>query len=602
MSDGIDGPSPASVGLLFDTSRAEEEWGAGRDVWFGYVREVLGHLAVAFDELAADDVAAATAAHRVLVVPSVPALSVAQVADLTEWVEGGGGLVLGGDPGPLASLAGSASTGAVSEGHVRVSTAEPWGDPPDVELHAFGGVRLEGSASVLATWVDSGSAAITTASVGRGRVTVFGADLWQSIVRIHQGWPVVADGTPASDGSAPVDDGILKCDDGLALSYEHDRAMAPLAGEFVEPFEYTTPLNAAAPTFHRPHGDLWRGLFAAVLFWTAEGAGQPVGWLSYWPYDVPAVAHMSHDSDGNTDEMAYGALSAFAESDVRVTWCFLHPGGYSDSIYREVVAAGHEAALHYNAMAESDIAYWGYDYFVQQLEWARAISGERIVSNKNHYTRWEGWHEFYLWCEREGIELDQTRGPSKQGNTGFSFGSCHLTFPIADDTERNRPIDVLSMPMLAQDLWLTCVEANRDEFLDQTLAHHGVAHFLFHGRNIIHWPEVRQAVLDTAAAARERGMPWWTAAEVNTWERQRRQVRVATALVDGGVEVSISSPVGLSNVSVLVSVPSLSESSEVKVVRGEGQARVAERHGRSFVELGADVPAGVSTWQLSLLP
>ena len=597
MSEGTDDPRPASVGLLFDTSRAEEEWGAGRDVWFGYVREVLGHLAVAFDELGVDDVAPPS--HRLLVVPSVPALSAEQVETLTRWVHEGGGLVLCGDPGPLAELAGSTSAGVVSDGHVLVGAAEAWGSPPDVALHAFGGVRLAGPATALATWTDNGAPAITTRQVGRGRVTVFGADLWQSIVRIHQGWPVSADGTPAADGSAPVDDGILKCDDGLALSYEHDRAMAPAAGEFVEPFEYVTPIGAPAPTFHRPHGDLWRGLFAAVLFWTAEGAGQPVGWLSYWPYDVPAVAHMSHDSDGNTDESARAALSVFAEADVSVTWCLLHPGGYSDQIFRDIVAAGHESALHYNAMAESDIAVWGEEYFVQQLEWARTKSGERIVSNKNHYTRWEGWHEFYLWCEREGIELDQTRGPSKQGNTGFSFGSCHLTFPMADHTERNRPIDVLSMPMLAQDLWLTCAEGNRSEFLEQTLAQHGVAHFLFHGWNINRWGEVRQAVLDTAAAARKLGMPWWTAAEVNAWERGRRQVRVAAELVDGGVSVTVDSARAVPNASVLVAVPGLDSSAAVKV-SSDGRARVAQRHGRSFVELGVDLPAGRSSWQLAM--
>lgn len=596
MPTSTDDHFPASVGVLFDTTRAERDWAAGRNVWFGYVREVLGHLAVSFDELSVDGLEA-DFDNPLLVVPSVPSLSASQVERLAGWVSDGGGLVLCGDPGPLAELAGCASAGDVEAGHVRVAAAEPWGAAPDVALHAFGGVRLSGPATTLATWTDDDAAAITMLAVGRGRVTVFGADLWQSIVRVHQGWPVSEDGTPAADGTAPVDDGILKCDDGLALSYELDRAMAPEAGEFAAPFSYVSPIGAASPTFHRPHGDLWRGLFAAVLFWTAEGAGQPVGWLSYWPYDVPAVAHMSHDSDGNTDESARAALSVFAEAGVDVTWCFLHPGGYSDEIYRDVVAAGHEAALHYNAMAESDIAVWGEEYFVQQLEWARATSGQRIVSNKNHYTRWEGWHEFYLWCEREGIELDQTRGPSKQGNTGFSFGSCHLTFPIADHTERNRPIDVLSMPMLAQDLWLTCAEANRSEFLAQALAHHGVAHFLFHGWNIGRWPEVRQAVLDTAAAAREAGMPWWTAAEVNAWERGRRQVRVAAALVAGGVSVSVSTPSAVSNASVLVAVPGLDPSATVKV--SSGRARVAQRHGRSFVELGVDLPAGVSSWELS---
>lgn len=579
--------------VVVEPEHARRVWDAGENAWFLYAREVLEHLTVGYTTVPA---ASLPGSGRVLLLPAVPPLTDSRVRALERWVRDGGGLILCGDPGPLSALAGVRVTGAVAEAHVEVRRADPWGEPPDVELHAFGGAQLDRTddgTEVLATWVHSGRAVITNRRLGAGQVTVFGADLWQSIVRIHQGWPVSGDDVPPADGTAPVDDAILKCDDGLALSYDHDRAMAPGAGTFGQPFRYAQPVTAPAPMFHRPHADLWRGLFASVLFWTAEQVAEPHAWLSYWPHGVPAVAHMSHDSDGNTDASADAALEAFGAANVPVTWCFLHPGGYSPRIYKEVAEAGHEIALHYNAMGESELARWGFEYLEAQLRWAIDTTGaDRIVSNKNHYTRWEGWHEFYLWCERLGIEIDQSRGPSKQGNVGFPFGTCQVTFPIADRAEGNRRIDVLSLPMQAQDLWYTCAVENREVFLEQALRHHGVAHFLFHGRNIVVHPEVRQAVVDTADAARRRGMPWWTSERINDWVRRRRQVRLTAEQVEGGLVVSASSAVPVAGADVLLSAS--------RSYRRHGEPlETTVRHGRCFQVLPIDIPAGESTWILT---
>jgi hypothetical protein len=603
--------SLASLGVVLDASAAPQAWGRGEEAWFTYHCEVLGHLALAYDTYPLAELGRACASHRVLLLPTVPALEDEDVRTLTRWVAFGGGLLICGDPGPLAELAGAFGHAAVRDGHVTCAPTGPWQSPPDVALRAFGGVTLQpgGGATALAAWTHQSAAhddpparlaAITTRAVGRGTVTTFGVDVWQTLVRIHQGWPVTSDGAPPDDGTAPVDDGILKCDDGIALSYVHDRGLAPTAGAFPTGFRYQMPPAGPAPMFHRPHADIWRDVFAAVMFWTMERAGRPAGWLGYWPAGVPAVAHMSHDSDGNTDASARAALDAFEAADVRVTWCFLHPGGYSPTIYTDVIAAGHEPALHYNAMAESELAYWGEKYLAAQLAWVRQVTGtDSIVSNKNHYTRWEGWAEFYLWCERLGIRIDQSRGPSKQGNVGFPFGTCHVTFPMSDRAHGNRLVDVLSLPMQTQDLWLTNVIDNRAVFLDQALEHHGVAHFLFHGRNIVAHDQVRQAVLETAAEARRRGMPWWTSAEINAWERQRRQVRVVVARSDDVLEVNAFTPQPVDRASILLCVPGLDAGRTYRLVAGEGEVRVARRHRRLFLELATDLAAGTSTYRLT---
>src|SRR5699024_12789434 len=105
-------------------------------------------------------------------------------------------------------------------------------------LRALAGHALhaEEDTEVLATFAD-GAAAITRRRVGAGLVLTFGVDLWYTIVRIQQGYPVTADGTPAADGTAPIDDGLLKAEDGMALEVETDRRMPP--GQPPLPADYT---------------------------------------------------------------------------------------------------------------------------------------------------------------------------------------------------------------------------------------------------------------------------------------------------------------------------------------------------------------------------
>ncbi|HZC25751.1 MAG TPA: hypothetical protein VE287_01935, partial [Actinopolymorphaceae bacterium] len=413
---------PAPIALVLDETAAAAEHQHGRDAWWLYATEVFDHLRFPYDLADADALDQLDARTGVLVFARPPRLDTAGVAAVRTWTERGGAVLACGGPGDLAGLVAISAGAPVVDGHVEiVGDAVP--APPDVPLRAFGGVELDGAGKVLATWTDedgSGSPAIVRRDVGRGTVVVCGVDVWQSIVRIQQGFRVERDGEPAPDGSCPVDDGILKCDDGMPLSYDRDRALPPgEAGIGDEPFPHRYPPPAAAPIFHRPHADLWRRVVFGLVLDAAAHAKAVLPWLSYWPTGVPAVAHMSHDSDGNVSEYAATALEVFDEIDVRVTWCHCYPGGYTPEIVQEIGRRGHEQALHYNAMEDADIASWGWPQMRAQYAWAQALTGrERIVSNKNHYTRWEGWHEFFSWCERLGIEIDESRGPSKQGNVG----------------------------------------------------------------------------------------------------------------------------------------------------------------------------------------
>jgi hypothetical protein len=437
--------------------------------------------------------------------------------------------------------------------------------------------------------------------LSRAGETTFPADVWERIVTIQQGHPVEQDGPPAPDGSCPVDDGILKCDDGLALSYD-ERALPPGQVRVEGVFPHVYPPRAAAPIFHRPTADLLRLEFLTAVFDAAATAGLALPWLHYWPAGVPAVAHMSHDSDGNVSEHAEAGLRVFDEAGVKVTWCHCYPGGYRPEVVAEIAARGHEQALHYNAMGDADIASWGWPQLRAQYAWVQALTGvEEIVSNKNHYTRWEGWDEFFLWCERVGIRIDQSRGPSKQGNVGFPFGSCHLWFPMAGPAERNRRIDVLELPLHTQDLAWASHESIRDVILDGVLEVHGVAHFLFHSAHLATKPYVAEACRQVAAEARRRGMPWWTSKQLNAWERARRGVRLTTlpGSSDGELRVEVTAQAAIDQAGVVLAWPGLTPDATFRVTEGKATARVVTRHGRHVLELAADLPAGVSRFTVA---
>lgn len=179
---------------------------------------------------------------------------------------------------------------------------------------------------------------------------------------------------------------------------------------------------------------------------------------------------------------------------------------------------------------EPDQGIWCEAELRRQLDWLRgAIGAAGPLTNKNHLTRMEGWGEFFRWCERAGISCDSSRGPSKKGNVGFLFGTCHPYFPIAWADEENRLYDVLEIGFLTQDLdqgkW-----ADRSvivPFLEAVLQVGGVAHFLVHQYHIYRRQEVRDALRTIVAEARKRGFSFRTIQQIEQWERYRRQLRVA---------------------------------------------------------------------------
>ncbi|WP_116948948.1 polysaccharide deacetylase family protein [Jiangella endophytica] len=553
------------IRIITDQKAADAERSEGRDVWSAPAAvealAILGVPAVVHD--LADGPGWSQAAAPVLV---VDAPGDATAAALLAWTADGGGLVVcGHDPG----WTGIAATPAPDEAVVQAGADR---------LRAFGGwaLTVPDGGSADARWAD-GRAAVVRIPHGRGTITVVGPDLWHTLVRITQGHPVRADGVPPADGSAPVDDGLLKCDDGIALSWAEDRTVVGDA-----PYEHVHPPARSLPFFGTAQADRWREVLLRLLLDAAGDTVVPL--VAPWPDGAPAAAHVSHDSDANDDPSARAALDAFAATGIPVTWCFLYPGGYSQAVYDEVVAAGHEPGLHYNAMLDTPDCTWGFDRLRDQLAWAAdRVRGAAIVTNKNHFTRWEGWDEFYLWCEQLGLRVDQSHGPSVQGAIGFPFGTCHPHHPLAGVEHGNRRLEVLDLPLQTQDLWLTCTSEVRDAFVAEALRRHGLVHLLFHGQHLQHHAEVRAALAETAARLRAAGAAFHTSVALADWTQRRRALRVdARAVRDGAVTITVDGGSGVDGVALLLP-PHLVPAG------GERHERV-ERYGRTFTQVHLDGP------------
>lgn len=468
------------------------------------------------------------------------------------WLEGivhdGAGLVVTGGTWGLDDLLGVAATGDDIAFITGRDAAHPITRGLESSLHVFHGQ------AVRATSGTAIARGVITHRPGHGATVAIGANLPASVLHIQLGRAIHEDGDPAPDGTAPIDEGILKTDDGIVLDWTADRIRsAPPALVPDCPGKDPAYPDGDTPWFGLPVADELRALLLNAIHWAAAETGQMLPLLAPWPRQIPAVGLISHDSDGNLDAGAHSTLAVLAEAGIHSTWCHMwgpdFPSQYDPATFGRIHDAGHEFALHYNAVTH-DGGTWGRDHFARQAAYVRNEGGvDGFVSNKNHYLRWEGKLDFFHWLVDEGIQADQCKGPSKKGNVGYPHGSGLPWFPLDPDT--GETIDVLEIPLQFQDLWLTAPAYLNAHTITQAVRHHGVAHFLYHQVHIHTKPDVVTALLHTVAVGRANGLEWWTSAEINDWQRLRRLITVRQE----DDRLLVTSPVAVPGATFVVTLP-----------------------------------------------
>ncbi len=559
---------------------AHRSGGSGREpgsaAW-GYVDEVLRHAGLSYEPLSVAQLDAALQQRtRLLLLVGDVALTDAQRTQLGDWVQQGGALIgLGGTSG-LDELFGVTRGKPVMEGWIQVEdSAHPITAGLRSSLHVFGGCAVQPQAGKSLAVFQSGpqgakGSAIVEHRCGKGVAVLLAADLMFSIVHLQQGLPVLQDAVPDAAGTAAVNDGELKAEDGLVLDWDRDRTVMEPDG---------------VPIFLEPVCDELRTLVLRSIFHSAQTCGVTLPLLWYWPDKLPAVGHISHDTDGHDPQKAVALLEVLRKIDVQTTWCTLYPGGYPSEFYETLLQNGYEIALHYDARTGDKDTCWSKQNLLMQYRWLQeTASVQEIVSNKNHYTRWESRLDFFRWCEEAGILTDQSRGPSKQGSIGFPLGGSHPYFPWDDEADQPRRLNVLEVNMLTQDLVVVCPAEYGHELIDAVLRQHGVAHFLFHPAHI-QKPNVAEALSELVKYGRQQGLRWWTNQQIYRWEMARR---AATLGLDasGSVLIRVGQP--LRGATVLLVTPD--PAAESVTVNGQPHpASTMQAHGFSFLACTLDL-------------
>jgi hypothetical protein len=520
------------IGVLADPDDRRRTWERSGNHYGDYALELLEHAGIAHEPLTRGSLLPAeggeagdTVLPAIVLLPYPVRLHPAEAAALEAHVRDGGALVACGGVEGADQL-----FGVACGRRYRAECRMKW---PEGGLGLAGGEFPVWGAQ-LASAGDSGETfgeirgaagesgvAAHIRNLGRGVALYLAADIARSIVTMQQGRPVMGDGSPAPDGSAAIDDGILKSDDGAVIDWD---------------LRQDSPEGAV---FATPYADRLRELLLAAIAACAERLRLPLALLWHWPDALPAVATLSFDTDSNEAADGWAFLETLDRLDVAGTWCVMFPGGYTPELYDAIRERGDEIALHFDGLTsdllEAPHCGWSYADFEHQHRWLLSETGvERAVSQKNHVTRWEGWVELFRWVERAGIAVDQTKGPSKIGNQGFTFGTCHPWRPMEDLLHHNRLMDLLELPYLSFDMHHSQRRvALRRLLVDEVLLRGGVAHFVFHPQRI-HEDGMRDALADLVEYARERGVPWWTSERISDWEAGRRAASVRATRTDDG--------------------------------------------------------------------
>ncbi|MCG3181059.1 MAG: hypothetical protein BIFFINMI_03428 [Phycisphaerae bacterium] len=475
------------------------------------------------------------AVHGVAVIPDAGVLSADDAEALDAYVAAGGRLLALGRPGTLGPLFNVREGRAVAEGWLAPAS-RAFARELAVPLHVFDATALAGPADSPITLQqrEAKAAPVAVSSRirrGRGSALLIAAEIVGSVVHIQQGIAVVRDGTPPADGSAPIDEGILKCDDAIMLDWDRDRQ---------------TVVEGLCPIFAAPQGDLLRELLMSAIASLARPAGAPLVTLDPWPDNLPAVGLISHDSDLHDPAGVDRQIATDAEAGVSACWCTM--AGTDDGKVSEypieqlarIAAAGHELAFHYDVQTDDPRYRWGRESFDRQLARLRermksAGIRARLVSNKNHYTRWEGRLDFFRWLEGEGFLVDQSRGPSKRGNLGWPFGTCHPWRPIDDEADSPRLMNLLEVSFDTQDLgYRVCPAEFGRVYVERAVARGGVVHLLFHPAHT-HDESVRRNLPEHVALGRRLGVAWWTCEQIARWQFARRAATLESLAISRGV-------------------------------------------------------------------
>jgi hypothetical protein len=575
--------------IVWNETECKRAWSEGRHDFTTYFFEMMDYIGLSYEKWDHKQWLLQRPSGLTIVIGSTESEQWAR--GCIDYCEQGNGLLAVGNMYGLQDLLGVTTLEPVNEGWIR------WDDAPLAQglqssFHFFEAIGMKVSAADVQAWgvtvqrngLTRPDPAFTIRKVGKGYAALLTVNLMKTFYMIQHGVPVYRDGYPAPDGSAPLDEGFLKADDACVLDWQQDRNHLA---------------QGEVPFYLHPVVDEWRILWIRVLHMLAGKLQFNLAQTWFWPDGLDGIGLISHDTDLNSEPHARSMLQRLKDAGINSTWCIIMPG-YEEEVNRQIVMEGHEVALHYNAMG-TDIPQsgWSEQHFNAQLAMLKEqFPDQEIVSNKNHYLRWEGDVQFYQWCERAGIGVDQSRGGTKRGNKGFLAGTCHPYLPVSA-TEQNRLLSTLSVPTLAWDppMENRCTAEEARALLERSIAVNGIGHFLFHpAAGIEDEDRVGRMLVELVHYGVQRGIAWWTSKQIGQWFHLRRQVRIkGLNKREGVLEVIIESGSPVRSLAILLA----DVTDKVKLHPAANDAsliglRQVERFGCRYLEVNLDIKEGKS--------
>lgn len=520
-----------------------------------YIKEILSHAGIPFEVVEREHLLSCLNNYRLMILPWDVALENEEREAIERFVRNGGVLVAMGGTSGLDNLLGCNSEGPTGnrfqEGYLNVIDAtHPITGEIVSPLHVFRGTRAtttEGHTLARVEAQDFSVAdAIVENTIGSGYTIYIGPDLLYSIVHIQHGYYV-----PRQTRTVRYDSAA-----GIVLDVQRDRVVVPGEEEHTRAFEGGVPGKTQTRVFLEPIGDELRGIIIRAILHSCQKQNIPLPLLWYWPGNLQAVAHLSHDTDGNNQDLGWSLHRVLEELKVKSTWCTLYPGGYTAEFYKALKEGGYEIALHYDASGLTGSTAWSQSNFNYQCDWLmNEAQISKIVTNKSHLLRWEGILEFFKWCEAKGVQVEESKGANDPVNNGFPFGGCHPWFPLNDDPNNPRLIDVMEINLMTQDINARCTAHLAKLFADKVYKHYGVVHYLVHPGNIGR-SEIEKGLREIVSYVGEKGMSWWTAESISGWERARRKVSLVPIQAEENIiSYKISTPDCLKDGTLLFLLP-----------------------------------------------
>ncbi|MHA1338721.1 MAG: hypothetical protein ACTSRZ_02290 [Promethearchaeota archaeon] len=384
-------------------------------------------------------------------------------------------------------------------------------DPDYFPLHGFFCTPVENDGAEIIGYYEPVSSsgekwpAISLFKLGKGYSLYIGADIGYIIRYIQEGRYVDCDGIPPADGMAPINDGILKCEDGLVLDWKKDRRVIP--------GKYNTK------GFIIPVADAWRIITRNCVSFLADLLNVPIKRVDYWPNGSRFIGMISHDTDGNDEKKALKFLNQINDLGIKTTWCLIPPG-YSRALCKKIEDSGHELAFHFDAQSLNIPNIFSKKILFEQLKKVKKNTGiSNFYSNKNHYTRWEGKIDFFLWLEEAGIKVDQSKGPTKCGTVGFPFGTAHPWQPLDNS---GRLINCLEIGFQSQDIGLQGPFDIGRPLVDAVKKIRGVCHFIFHPAHY-QKKEVQKNLKEIVKYIKDSGGKFMRSIDIGKWYSLRRK-------------------------------------------------------------------------------